>query len=96
MNVIAFKERAPDYLNLDGLSKLTGLSKRTIQRRLDEIREENERYGDHAVIRDGNITLVNYAAFIDFLRFRGALKEKNARKLVPEFNPGLIKKMIGD
>ena len=42
---------------------------------------------ERAVIRDGNIVLVNTLVFVDYLKYRKALQEKNARKHVPPFRP---------
>lgn len=93
---VSFKERLPEYANIKDLVRLLGVSKRTVQRRIDEMEKERERYGDHAVIRDDRVILVNYMAFIDFEKYRKMLAEKNARKYIPDFNPGMIRKMLGE
>ena len=66
-----------------------GLSKSTVDERVKEIREEIKigRYDDRSIMDDGNIVLVNVLVFMDYIKYRRQLKEKNARKHVPEFQP---------
>lgn len=87
--------RASPYKTLDDLSDELGVSKVTIHSRKKELEQEKERYGEYAVIRDSGIVLINYLAWIDFLKYRARLKEKNLRKTVPPYKPLEIAKAIG-
>lgn len=72
-------------------------SKGTIRNRVKEIEEEIKkgRYNDYAIIRDGQILLINTIVFIDYLKYRKMLLDKNARKYVPEFKPELVVRTLG-
>lgn len=94
MRIVEFIDRSPEYTSVNDLARITGVSKRTIQRRLDELEKLTERYGHHAVIRDDGIVLANYIAFIDYLRYRQQIKR--APKSVPDYNPTAIKRRLGD
>lgn len=96
MNVVYMTPmRASPYKTLDDLSDELGVSKQTLHSRKKELEEEKERYGEYAVIRDAGIVLINYLAWIDFLKYRQRLKEKNLRKHVPPYNPMEIAKSLG-
>ena len=85
------------YMTKEHLAELLSCTKVTINTRMKEIEEEvkNGRYGQHAIIRDGGIVLINYLVWIDYLRWRKQLKEKNLRKLVPKFDAYEVAKEIG-
>ena len=53
------------------------------------------RYNDYAIIRDGNIVLINVLVFIDYLTYRRQLLDRNARKYAPAFHPEKLVQMIG-
>lgn len=63
------------------------LSKKTILSRKDELQQEDERYGYTAVIEDEKTILINVYAFLDFMKHRARLKDKNMRKYVPPYDP---------
>ena len=65
--------------------------------RLKEIEDEIKkgRYNDYSVIRDGKIVLINVLVFLDFMKYRGMLLDKNARKSAPPFEPAKLIEMIG-
>lgn len=67
----------------------TGMSKRTVEGRIAEIRQEIDsgRYSEYAVIRDGGFLWVNWLVWSDYECFRQKLLQKNLRKNVPPFNP---------
>lgn len=89
--------RGYPYMPKQQLADEFHISKSTVFSRMKEIEKEIQsgRYSDYAIINDGNIVLVNVLVFIDYMTYRRRLKEKNARKYVPEFNPSEIKKIIG-
>ncbi len=96
MNVVYMTPmRASPYKTLDDLSDELGVSKQTIHARKSELEQEKERYGEYAVIRDAGIVLINYLAWIDFLKYRQRLREKNARKHVPPYKPLEVAKALG-
>lgn len=69
------------------IAKQTGLSERTLWRRVEELKRERERYGDKVVIYDDGIVLVNELALTDYLFYRQRLKDTNLRKSVPPYSP---------
>ena len=81
--------RGYPYMPKQRLADEFGISKSTVYARMKGIEEEigRGRYDERAVIRDGNIVLVNTLVFVDYLKYRKALQEKNARKHVPPFRP---------
>lgn len=83
------------YLTKNELSKLTGMSLGAVNVRVDELKQETQRYGEYAYIKDGGFVLVNFLAWTDFLKYRQMLKEKNMRKHVPNYDPVKIAKAIG-
>lgn len=89
--------RGYPYMPKQQLADEFHISKSTVFSRMKEIEKEIQsgRYSDYAIINDGNIVLVNVLVFIDYMTYRRRLKEKDARKYVPEFNPSEIKKIIG-
>ena len=84
------------YRQKKDLAKDIGLGSTTIYQRAKEIEEDFwDRYGDYAVIHDGNITLINVLAFLDYMKYRTSLRGKHTRKYVPEYNPGRIARELG-
>ncbi len=74
-----------------------GVQPGTIDCYIRDIEKEVEagRYGPHSVIKAGGLTLINYTVLIDFLKYRKRLKDKNARKYVPEFSARETGKELG-
>ena len=74
-----------------------GLSKSTVYSRVKEIREEIEkgRYDERSIIDDGNIVLINTLVFKDYMMYRKFLREKNARKMAPPFQPEVWVRLEG-
>lgn len=91
----SFVTRAPEYSSTEDLCTAFKCCKRTIARRIEELEKETERYGNHVVIHDGGIILVNYLAFVDYLTYRKRLMQPNLRKYVPEYNPRAIEQELG-
>lgn len=86
------------YRKMDDLAARYGIAKRTVQNRICEMHEEDRksgRYKDRATINDGKIVLVNELAFLDWLKYRGQLQEKNARKYTPRFDPAAWMETLG-
>lgn len=83
------------YKSITDLCEEFRFSRRTISERIKEIEQETDRYGEYAVIRVGGRTITNYLAFIDYMRYHDALREKNLRKNVPTYNPQELAKAIG-
>lgn len=89
--------RGYPYETKERLADEFHVSKGTIRNRVKEIEEEIKkgRYNDYAIIRDGQILLINTIVFIDYLKYRKMLLDKNARKYVPEFKPELVVRTLG-
>lgn len=89
--------RGYPYMHKEQLANEFGISKQTVHNRMKEIENEikSGRYNDYAVIQDGKLVLVNVLVFIDYLKYRKMLLDKNARKYVPEFKPEKLVQIIG-
>ena len=73
--------RGYPYMKKEQLAKEFQISTGTVRTRLFEIENQikNGRYNDYAIIRDGNIVLINVLVFIDYLTYRRQLLDRNAR-----------------
>ena len=73
--------RGYPYMRKEQLTKEFQISAGTVRTRLFEIEDEIKtgRYNDYAIIRDGNIVLINVLVFIDYLTYRRQLLDRNAR-----------------
>lgn len=81
------------YMKKDGIARMLGLSKSTVYDRAREL-DGNDRYGPYAVIRDGQVVLINVLCFLDWLKWRRMLMDKNLKRHVPPYDPrGLIESM---
>lgn len=89
------KNQKYPYRRKHELAEELGLSRTTVYERCKEIEDQWERYGDFAIIHDGNIVLVNVLAFLDFMRYRKSLLSKNTRKYVPAYEPDRIAEQLG-
>lgn len=89
--------RGYPYMPKQQLADEFHISKGTVYNRTKEIEEEirRGRYSEYAVISDGKIVLVNVLVFIDYLKYRRRLADKNLRKYVPAFRPDELIKSIG-
>ena len=89
--------RGYPYMRKEQLAKEFQIGTGTVRTRLLEIENEIKtgRYNDYAVIRDGNIILINVLVFIDYLTYRRQLLDSNARKYTPAFHPEKLVQMIG-
>ncbi len=72
-----------------------GMSQRTVDARLMEIRQEMRSGGryegmKYAVGGNGRYTLINYLVWIDHEMNRELLKQKNLRKNMPPYNPAKV------
>lgn len=84
------------YKNKSELALALGISKTTTHVRAAEMQEYGkDRYGDLAVIRGGQIVLVNSLAFLDWLRYRRELLDPNMKKFVPPFDAEKLAKSMG-
>ena len=79
--------RGYPYRRKEDIAAELNISKSTVRARVLEIEEEADRYGDKAIIRDGNIVLINTLVFLDYEKYRKQLRDKNARKYTPPFKP---------
>ena len=88
--------RGYPYMKKKQLEKEFQISTGTVRTRLFEIENQikNGRY-NYAIIRDGNIVLINVLVFIDYLTYRRQLLDRNARKYAPAFHPEKLVQMIG-
>lgn len=89
--------RGYPYMRKEQLAKEFQIGAGTVRTRLLEIEGEIKtgRYNDYAVIRDGNIILINVLVFIDYMTYRQQLLDRNARKYTPAFHPEKLVQMIG-
>lgn len=82
------------YANKKELAEMLDISKATIQQRIGEM-EASGRYDSYTVIRDGQILLVNILSFLDWMKYRRYLQDKNLKKYVPEYNPQKVAESMG-
>lgn len=82
------------YKTKTALAEALGISRSTVYDRMREI-DGNDRYGPYTVIHDGQIVLINTLAFLDWMKYRRQLMDKNLRKYVPEYNPKAIAAAMG-
>lgn len=77
------------YMTIEQLSKYYGnVTKQTVRNRLKGLREEiGKRYKDDVIIEDDRIVLINRYAYLDYLKYRTRLKDKNARKYLEPYSP---------
>lgn len=89
--------RGYPYMQSEQIAEEFHISKGTVFNRVKEIEKEikNGRYNDYAVIHDGKLVLINVLVFIDYLKHRRQLLDRNARKYTPEFQPEKIVQIIG-
>ena len=89
--------RGYPYMKKEQLAKEFQISTGTVRTRLFEIEDQikNGRYNDYAIIRDGNIVLINVLVFIDYLTYRRQRLDSNARTYTPAFHPEKLVQMIG-
>lgn len=89
--------RGYPYMHREQIAEEFHISKGTVDNRAKEIEAEvkNGRYNDYAIIRDGKLVLINVLVFIDFLKYRKMLRDRNARKYAPDFQPEKLIQMIG-
>lgn len=72
------------YQSKSGIARTFDISRSTVYRYFDEIREQIKRgrYNSYAIL-DNKISV---AVFADYLKYRKLLKDKYARRYVPDFN----------
>lgn len=89
--------RGYPYKNIEGVANEFGISKRTVQKKLEGIYEliKSGRYSRYAVIHDGKIVLVNMYVFMDYLTYRQQLEDGNMCKTVPPFEARSIAQLCG-
>lgn len=87
--------RIPFYATRAQLAHDFKLSLGTVDTRIEEIEREAERYGEYAVIRGDGLVRVNQLAFLDYLKNKKRLDERNLRKSVPAYDPVGIAKELG-
>ena len=96
MKITAITEvHGAPYITRGNLAKQIKLSVRTIDARIKEMREETDRYDEFALIKDGGIVLINYLAWIDFMKYRERLMNRNLRKNIPKYDPKRVAESIG-
>lgn len=89
--------RGYPYMPKDKIAQEFSISRATVQGRVKEIEGwiKKGRYNEYAIIRDGNILLINVLVFIDYMAHRQELREKNPRKQVPEYKPDEVVYNLG-
>lgn len=89
--VVMTEVRGTPFMPRCVLAQQIGVSPRTVDERMKELKASN-RYGDMACIKDGGLVLINYLAFLDFLKNREKIKNKIP---VPDYKPQEIAKELG-
>lgn len=97
MQIYTESIRGYPYMHKDQLAREFNISKATVHNRMQEIQKEVTagRYNDYAIIQDGKLVLINVLVFVDYLKYRRMLQDKNARKSVPEFHPEKLVQIMG-
>ena len=83
--------RGTPYMPRAVLAQQFGISKRTVDERMKEIKK-SDRYDEHACIKDGGIVLINYLVFLDYIEKRERIR--NGIK-VEDYDPQKLAKAIG-
>jgi len=84
------------YLKKEALAQQLGISKSTVHVRAIEMEEKARgRYGPYAVIRDGQVVLVNALALLDWMKYRRRLLDGRQAKHVPDYDPEKIARGMG-
>ena len=83
--------RGTPYMPRAVLAQQFGISKRTVDERMKEIKKF-DRYDEHACIKDGGIVLINYLVFLDYIEKRERIR--NGIK-VEDYDPQKLAKAIG-
>ena len=87
--------RIPFYATRAQIAQDFKISMGTVDSRIKDILSEKERYGDFAVIDGDGSVRVNQLAFIDYMKYKKRLDDRNLRKGVPPYDPVQIAKEIG-
>lgn len=84
------------YLPIKEVCSRYSLSKSSVYSMLKEM-EESQRYRKHWVtLNDGGDRLINCLVFEDYLRYRTELKHPNVAKMLPPYDPKMVRKERGD
>lgn len=98
MEITLIKDiKASPYIRKKDMVEHFGIASSTLNIRINELEQEVKqgRYSAYSIIKDGGVILVNYLVFIDYMKYRSRLKEKNLRKNVPAYEPKAVAKEIG-
>ena len=81
--------RTHPYIRRQELENQFSISKATTSTILSEIQDEIKkgRYDERAYTKTGGFVWVSYFVWLDYLHYREKLKQKNARKYVPDYDP---------
>lgn len=84
------------YMKKEVLAQAFGISKSTVHIRSVEMEEKARgRYGPYAVVRDGQVVLVNCLALLDWMKYRKRLLDGRQAKHVPDYDPEKIARGMG-
>lgn len=96
---IAYMEqiRGHAYMTRAKLAQEFQCCDRTVDKRIKEIREEikSGRYSKYAILDGDTAPLVNAYVYIDYIKYRKALRNRNTRKYVPPFEEKDMKEIAG-
>lgn len=87
--------RGKPVVNIKELCEHYQISDRTARTIVKELEAQKERYGDYTIMGEGALRRINFLAFTDYYRHRTMLKETNARKYVPPYNPQEVARSLG-
>ena len=94
---MSFVRRGED-LRIDVRPKFNGageVESRLLLNGAEEMSGKGKRYNEYAVLRDGNVVLVNVLVLVDYLKYRSDLRDSVAKFSVPAFDPSKIMTIMG-
>lgn len=84
------------YRTKADLAEELGISKSTVYERMKEIEGQiGKRYGSYAIIQDGQISMVNVLCFLDWMKYRRQLMDRNMAKYVPRYSARNVAEQMG-
>lgn len=96
---IAYMEsiRGYPYMTIGKLAEEFHCCTKTVERRIKGIEREikNGRYDEYVILDGDKTPLVNAYAYMDYEKYQKQLKDRNARKYVPPFNPRRLAELCG-
>lgn len=89
MQITAIKEmKVPPYITKKELQEKLGIGRSAMNNRVRDFREQikDGRYGELAHIQDGDVVLIDYFAWLDFMNNRDKLNDRHMAKYVEPYD----------